>query len=260
MAPDHGGPRKPPAPGDSLPAAERTAGVLWDDPAQPRRGPKPSLSRAAVVAAGISLADAEGLAALSMQRVADALGYTKMSLYRYAPGRAELIALMVEEAVGPPPDLAAEPPGWRPRLRAWASALLPRLSAHPWAVEASTGPRVMGPNELAWLEAGLAAMRGTGLTGAERLDAAVLLLGHVRGIAQQGAAAPGGDGGAGAVEGELGRVMAGVLRRRGGDFPEAGGAGAAAAAGTGQDRALEFGLERILDGLAVLVRERTGEG
>lgn len=58
----------------------------------------------------------------------------------------------------------------------------------------------------------------------------------------------------------MGRVMAGVLRRRGGDFPEAAAAFAEAAAGTGQDRALEFGLERILDGLAVLVRERTGEG
>src|ERR1700759_2264183 len=91
--------------------------LLWGTPARPRRGPKPSLTRERIVTAAIALADAEGLASLSMQHLAEQLGCAKMALYRYVPGKAELVALMIDEAIGEPPSpLESAGPrgsGWR---------------------------------------------------------------------------------------------------------------------------------------------------
>src|SRR3984957_4776793 len=78
--------------------------LLWGTRDRPRRGPRPSLSLDRIVAAAISLADEEGLANLSMQRLAERLGCAKMALYRYVPGKSELVALMVDAALGDPPE------------------------------------------------------------------------------------------------------------------------------------------------------------
>ena len=74
----------------------RLVDVLWGPPRTQTRGPKPTHTLAEVLDAAIGVADREGLRAISMQRVAAELGLTKMALYRYVPGRAELIALMTE--------------------------------------------------------------------------------------------------------------------------------------------------------------------
>src|SRR4051794_8780616 len=110
-----------------------TVEFLWHGRSRPTRGPKPALTLDRITDAAIAVADAEGLATLSMQRVAAELGYTKMSLYRYLPGRAELIAAMVERGIGPPPGLTAA--GWREALTEWAEALLTRFTGHAWALE-----------------------------------------------------------------------------------------------------------------------------
>src|ERR1700677_3296318 len=175
--------------------------LLWGTRARPRRGPIPSLSLERIVAEAISLADAEGLASLSMQHLAERLRCAKMGLYRYVPGKAELVALMVDAALGDPPQPPAqttqtgqtaaaeqtaapgEPP-WRAVLRLWATTIFGRYRLHPWAIEATAGVRPTGPHEMAWLETALAALAGSGLTGAERLDAVVLLNGHVRSLVQ----------------------------------------------------------------------------
>ncbi|MFC7761642.1 TetR/AcrR family transcriptional regulator [Catellatospora bangladeshensis] len=116
-----------------------TSDFLWAVRAQPTRGPKPALTLDRIAEAAVAVADAEGLAAVSMQRVAADLGFTKMSLYRYLPGKAELVALMVEHAVGAPPEL--DPADWRTALRDWAHHLLAAYVRHPWALEATVGPR-----------------------------------------------------------------------------------------------------------------------
>ena len=185
-----------------------------------------------------------------MQRVAADLGFTKMSLYRYVPGKSELVALMADLAMGTPP---ADPGGGDrcARLRAWALALLPGFARHPWVLEATTGPRVVGPNELAWMEAALAVLDGTGLGGAERMDVLAVLAGHVRNIAQQGATAPDGDAGT-----RFGAILAEVVRERGDRYPAVKGALAAAAGGGGDD-ALGFGLDLILDGLRARIGDQT---
>jgi AcrR family transcriptional regulator len=236
-----------------------TVELLWGTRQRPKRGPKPSLSLDRILDAAIALVDAEGLAALSMQRLAESLGYTKMSLYRYVPGRAELMALMLDYGLGPPPrlDPATRPPGeppWRTGLRTWAIELRDRYHAHPWSTELTMGARVFGPNELGWTEAALATLADTGLTGAEQLDTVALLAGHVRNLVQQTTAGSSATAKQTGAEAELGPLLAGVLAAHGARFPHA----AAAFGDLRGERgdALRFGLDRILDGLDTLISAR----
>ncbi|MFE4354685.1 TetR/AcrR family transcriptional regulator [Kitasatospora sp. NPDC056800] len=230
-------------------AANDTVRLLWGPAPKPTRGPKPALSLERIAAAGVEVADAEGLGAVSMQKVAGLLDFTKMSLYRYVPGKAELVALMVESAVDAPPD-APEGSDWREQLTAWAHHLAESFARHPWLLDATVGARALGPRELAWLERVVAALDGHGLTGPERMDAAVLLTGHVRGIAAQSRAA----GPADTPEAELLAALGTVVQENADRFPAV---AAAMADPDGRDQALEFGLERILDGLAALIDRRT---
>ncbi|MGW6708908.1 TetR/AcrR family transcriptional regulator [Streptomyces sp. NPDC054956] len=238
--------------------------LLWGPPAKPARGPKRGLTLEGIAAAGIALADAEGLAGVSMQGVAGQLAVTKMALYRYVPGKAELVALMVEAAMPDPSVLDGRPAGegWRERLEAWARELLAGFRAHPWLLGATVGARVMGPVEVGWMERALAALDGCGLTGAEAIDAVVLLSGHVRGIAEQERAMGGGPGGAmgEGPDAQLTTVLGEVMRVHGEEYPAMAAALASAAEAGGQDQALDFGLERILDGLGLLVAERGRAG
>jgi AcrR family transcriptional regulator len=219
--------------------------LLWDEHPVPRRGPKPALTIGAIAREGIRLADADGLAAVTMQSVAAALGYTKMALYRYVPGKDELVALMIDHGLGAPPPFTPEAEGWRSKLEVWALRLSALFTAHPWALEATTGIRPLGPNELAWLEQAVEALDGTGMPGAEKFDVAATLAGHVRATTQQSAAANGEP--ERALEAVIGRVL-GVHRDR---YPALCAAFADMAAKGGQDQALEFGLARILDGVDV---------
>ncbi|MFE3886955.1 TetR/AcrR family transcriptional regulator [Streptomyces lydicus] len=241
--------------------------LLWGGRERPSRGPKPALSLERITRTAMALADAGGLGAVSMQRVAAELDFTKMSLYRYVPGKSELIALMIDTAMGEPPGVAApagpgqdDRGGWRPALRTWATALAAVYHRHPWLLGAAVGPRVMGPHELGWTERALAALADTGLTGGEQLDAVVVVHGHIRNLAQVLASMGLGSARAKAPEEVMSAALNELLAGRADRFP----AVAAAVAGAGADatsrnRAGEFGLERILDGLeAYMSRERGG--
>jgi AcrR family transcriptional regulator len=232
-----------------------TVELLWGPRPQPTRGPKPALSIDRIAQAAIAVADAEGLAAVSMQRVAAELGVTKMALYRYVPGKAELIALMVDTAGDPPPVLDGEADGWRAQLGHWARRLLAVFQRHPWLLEATAGPRILGPNELGWLEQAVAALDGTGLDGGERMDAVVVILGHVRTIAQQTQAPPGPPQD---HPEQPGAVLAELLATHGDRYPAVTAALASASRPGSPDRALEFGLDRIFDGLSTLIAQRSG--
>jgi AcrR family transcriptional regulator len=220
---------------------------LWGDRAQPTRGPKPGLTLERIADAAIAVADAEGLSAVSMQRVAAELGKTKMSLYRYLPGKAELVALMIERGIGEPPVLRAGT--WRAALTEWSEQLYAAYLRHPWSVDATVGRRPLGPRELGWMECALAALdAGSRLTGAERLDAIAVLAGHARMLAQQAAAR--------LDEGEMNAAMSQVVLLHGERFPQLTAAMRETAAGGGLNQAFAFGLDRILDGLQSLIDRR----
>ncbi|WP_378733828.1 TetR/AcrR family transcriptional regulator [Nocardia brasiliensis] len=242
--------------------APTTVQLLWGTQQRPKRGPKPALSLAGIVAEAIALADAEGLANLSMQRLADRLGFTKMSLYRYVPGKEQLTALMLDAAMGMPPEMTAvqadpDVESWRAGLRLWAETLYERYTAHPWAIELSAGARPFGPNEMAWMESALVALTATGLTGSERLDTIVLLNGHIRSLTQQIQSL--GDDPTVQFTAQITEMMAAAGDRypavRAAFAEEAAATGTSADSG-GPNDALNFGIERVLDGLAVLIARR----
>jgi AcrR family transcriptional regulator len=114
--------------------------LLWRPRTDGSRGPKPALTLDGIADAAITVADAEGLAAVSMQRVAADLGFTKMALYRYLPGKAELVALMVERALGGPPDLTGQ---------AWRTRYSRRTCATPGAWKPSCCRALSGPTRQA---------------------------------------------------------------------------------------------------------------
>ncbi|WP_434587457.1 TetR/AcrR family transcriptional regulator C-terminal domain-containing protein [Streptomyces sp. A5-4] len=228
--------------------------LLWGPHPKPARGPRPTLSLDGIARAGIEIADGgEGLASVSMQRVAGLLDVTKMALYRYVPGKAELVALMVEGAIGEDPLPDRPTLGWRDQLDGWARQLAAVFHRHPWLLDATVGPRIRGPRELAWMEQALVALDGTGLTGAERMDAVVLLTGHVREVVQQARAA----GPAGTPEAQLIVTLVELMREHGERYPTLTAALASATPHNGDDQALDFGLHRILDGLGLLIAHRS---
>ena len=240
--------------------------LLWGTRDRPRRGPRPSLSLDRIVAEAISLADAEGLANLSMQHLAERLGCAKMALYRYVPGKSELVALMVDAALGDPPEPPAHTPAqttragrapasgehpWQTVLRLWATTIFARYRLHPWSIDATVGARPTGPHEMAWMETALAALAGTGLTGPERLDAVALLNGHVRSLVQ---VTPAGQPD---LEAEMARQIGAALAAHPDRYPQVLAAFSESPPPAGGGNALGFGIDRILDGLAALIATRS---
>lgn len=221
--------------------------LLWGHRGQPTRGPRPALTLASIADAAIRVADEDGLDAVSMQRVAAALDVTKMALYRYVSSKAELLAVMTEIAVGEPPVLAGA--GWRQRLEQWAELLRATWQRHPWIPAATLGERLMGPRETGWTEAAVAALEGTGLTGAERMDAVFLLSGHVRNTQSAAGTQPW------TADRRLSPLLTDLVRRDKERFPALVAATDDAGSG-GDDNGWTFGLSRILDGLEQLVAAR----
>ena len=163
---------------------ERTLELLWGTREPAARGPKPGLTIEQIVKAAIALADADGLDALSMRRLAGELGVGTMSLYRYVPGKAELLDLMLDalnrEIAAPDAGKA----GWRALLEHYAREGWALFQRHPWAATAQTRP-VLGPNTLDSYEAVLTAAAGTGLELGDVLNAAELVSGYVDGAARR---------------------------------------------------------------------------
>ena len=161
-----------------LPSSVETA---WGLTTSRGRGRPPALSLTRIVDAGVQLASRQGLGAVSMARVAAELGSSTMALYRHVATKDELLELMVDSALGPPP---ADPiAGWRPGLARWAWSQHARIRAHPWTIRIPLSGPPTTPNQVAWLEAGLQALAGTGLAEHEKASAVLLLSSYVRGEA-----------------------------------------------------------------------------
>ena len=129
------------------------AELLWGLRKPRTRGPRPAFDLAQVADAAVKVADTEGLEAVSMHRVAAELGLTKMALYRYVNGKSELSAIMIEAAVGTPPDLSGVT-SWR--TKSWKSTpancpppgdATPGCRRSPWATASWVHAKLDGPKE-----------------------------------------------------------------------------------------------------------------
>ncbi|MGH3168173.1 MAG: TetR/AcrR family transcriptional regulator [Trebonia sp.] len=245
----------------------RTLLLLWRDPAVvPRHGPRQGLSIDQVIDAATVLADAEGLDAVTMRKVAASLGVVPMTLYTYVPGKAELLDLMLDAAYQAMPRAHTVGTPWRERLSAVAAENRALFEAHPWAAAVSTTRPPLGPGLMAKYEHELSALDGLGLDDVEMDSALTHLLTFVQAWARD------------AVDTEAARQDTGddeqwwaayePLLRRVLDpraYPLATRVGTAAGSAYGAayspEHAYDFGLRTVLDGLEALIsRHDQGEG
>ncbi|MFJ3927741.1 TetR/AcrR family transcriptional regulator [Streptomyces sp. NPDC090022] len=241
--------------------------MAWGLRERRTKGPRPALTLDRIVAAAVRLAATEGVEAVSMGRVAKELGASTMSLYRYVAAKDELYVLMADVGVGQPPPASADPGGpggWRAAFGEWACQQRAMLQQNTWILRIPiTGPPAT-PNQVAWMERGLAALAHSGLEEGEKLSALMLVGGLVRNEATLMADMMDAIIKSGVSPDQvLARytntltvltdpdrhpavtrlLRSGVLG--GADAPDA---------------EFSFGLERILDGLEALVRRRAGGG
>ena len=253
-------------PAQSAPSPPLPPGLdlLWGRRGRGQRGPKPGLSVDAIVAAAVRLADAEGLEAVSMAHVAEQLGFTTMSLYRHVTSKEELLQLMWNASAQGAEELVITGDDWRSRLRTWAMIQRDMIDRHPWITQMPMAAPPMAPNSLTFVERGLEAMDGTGLDDADKLRVIGLISSYTLSEARMAHdAARAARAVAAAAGGEAMPVWTfeALLREvtdeqtyprlhrlawsEGiGDNP----------AGFDEQEEFRFGLDRILDGVEVLIR------
>lgn len=228
--------------------------LLWGRRERGRKGPKPGLTLDAIVEQAIAIADAEGLAAVSMARVAKELGFTTMSLYRYVDNKDELLQLMWNASASGAPELAAD--DWRTFLREWALAQRAMLERRRWVLEMPIVTPPAGPNSLAWIEQAVAALQGTGLSPGECVGIVGVVSSYTMGEARMAY-----DATNAAERGEPTYDYAAVLRAVADEvtYPHVHNA-----AWSGElddppdaaaDESFRYGLEMILDGVATRIAE-----
>ncbi|MER7950896.1 TetR/AcrR family transcriptional regulator C-terminal domain-containing protein [Streptomyces sp. NPDC096079] len=222
--------------------------------------PEP-LTRRRVVRAALELADAEGLNALTMRRLATVLDTSAMALYRHVPGKGELVRLMADEACGEVP-LGPVPAHWRPGLERAARWLREVYARHRWMAQAMasfTRP-VASPNAMAYTEWVLAVLRGTPMTSSQKLHTHLTLFAFVQGLAladdlEEQARLDTGLSGDEWMEQNEPRFDAAQSGRpyplldevtRDGGFE------------LSLETLFEFGLQRTLDGIAAMIDETSG--
>ncbi|RLK58964.1 TetR/AcrR family transcriptional regulator C-terminal domain-containing protein [Actinokineospora cianjurensis] len=251
MARDRGKPADP----------TRSLALLWRTREPASRDGRADLSVDKIVRVATGVADTEGVAALTMRRVSEALGVGTMSTYTYVQGKPELLDLMVDTAYG---ELAAlDPSGtWRDRLDRVAMANWALYLAHPWLAHVETSRPVLGPNAIAKYERELTALAGTGLDDVELDSVLALVLGHVRTAARASVEAEDLRRDTGLTDEQWWRIQAPWLARHttADEHPTASRVGTAAGtehrAASSPEHILRFGLDRLLDGIAVLVDGR----
>ncbi|WP_426569276.1 TetR/AcrR family transcriptional regulator [Streptomyces canus] len=238
----------------------RTLELLWDTGRRPSRGPKPGLTLERIVETAIGIADRDGLDAVSMRRIATELGTGAMSLYRYVPGKAELLDLMLDRVQRPSDNPAGlGDGGWRSALEALARATLALYRRHPWLLQVNQSRPILGPSALDGMEKVLTRIRPMGLSDPELVSAIIMVDGYVVGAARTQVYQEEAERKSGMTDAQFWAAQAPVLEQvmASGRYP--------VMASLSEDTFspafdhFEFGLQRILDGLEVLVERRCGE-
>ncbi|MEU7001456.1 GntR family transcriptional regulator [Nonomuraea sp. NPDC046570] len=207
------------------------------------------LERDRVVRVAMEIADADGLAALSMRAVAAKLGVATMALYRHLEAKAELTQLIADAAFAEI-DYPEPPPGWRSHLRVAAQLQWAAYQRHPWLPRLVSITRPVAlPGQLAYGLWTLRAFDSLGLDSSTRLYVYATMVNYVRGTAVNIESEAGAelDTGMTSVQWTTARLpIEGPL--------------IAQVAEPGTELDLEslfaFGLERLLDGVTIVVTPR----
>ncbi|MEU0273360.1 TetR/AcrR family transcriptional regulator [Streptomyces sp. NPDC006307] len=239
----------------------RSLELLWgtgEPPVRGARGPKRGLTLDRIVTAAVEVADAEGLDAVSMRRLSTELGVGTMSLYRYVPGKAELLDLMLDHVQGALLDPSAPPPrDWRAAVEALARAQTDLYRRHPWLLKVNQARTVLGPSALRGFELALRGLKGMGLSDPEILSVIITVQSFASGIARMEAQAVEAAKETGVSDEEFWTRQGPFLERamESGDYPLI--AGLAEGTFSPDVDHFGFGLRALLAGFEALVTART---
>ncbi|MFZ5718830.1 MAG: TetR/AcrR family transcriptional regulator C-terminal domain-containing protein [Pseudomonadota bacterium] len=244
----------------------RSIALLWGQQEPGRRGPKPRYSADQVAAAAVAVADAEGLAAISLRRIALELGVSTMSIYTYVPSKDELVALMHDRVLGEA-GVAPSDRDWREALAFIARERWRLAERHPWMLDLAMHRPPLGPNLIARHEAALRALEGTGLDDLTRDLVIDVLQNYLLGALQHAREAREAERLSGLTDEQWFAMAEPALTAQLDDrrFPmvlRLGEAWRAADKAKVADPAwrFEFGLKVVLDGIEALILARKAEG
>jgi AcrR family transcriptional regulator len=226
----------------------RTLALLWG--AHQKVG-RSGLTVRMIVARAVTIADEEGLDAVSMRRLAEALDVGTMSLYTHIPGKSELTDLMIDAAYGELYESVEEaqrqPGDYRERLYFVAERNKALYARHPWLLDVPLGRPVLGPHAAMKYETELRVLDGIGLTALDVQATARLRVARLRAQNRDGMTE---------MEWWVATVPL-LLRVKTMQFPVAGrvgkAAGEALAPGPSDEHLFRFGLELICEGVAALI-------
>lgn len=232
--------------------------LLWGVGERPSRGRRPAFTLEQIVGTAVALADAEGLAAVSMRRIAERLGCTTMSLYRYVPGKAELLDLMTDAVMAEVPLADSVPGDWRTRLELSARADWAFYHRHPWVLRLPAGRPALGPHGLAWYESVLRVLAATGLPKTALVDVFDLVDAYVRGAARDSVDAAAAERHSGISDAQWWAARAAFWDTVfvPAHYPMVASLRAAGVLHHPRDRGFDFGLGRVLDSVGAFVRNQ----
>ncbi|GGD67269.1 TetR/AcrR family transcriptional regulator [Paenibacillus nasutitermitis] len=158
----------------------RGIALSWGLVKRPQRGPKGELSIAQIIEAAIAIADKDGLAAVSMSRVAASLGFTAMSLYRYISSKDDLLLLMQDAVCNIPIPPEEQRNYWREEMRAYVRVTIHVFQEHPWYGDIPIYGAPVTPNNLKIVDWGLRSMRKLPFNDYEKMSIVLLLSSYAR--------------------------------------------------------------------------------
>jgi AcrR family transcriptional regulator len=237
-------------------AADRAAGhradagppgpaSIWDLPARGARGPRPRHDRAAIAATAVRIADAEGLAAVAMRRVASELGMATMSLYNYVPAKEHLAQLMTDHLAAEYTYSSLPAPDPRSAIADLARQARDIARRHPWLPGLLHRPMPPGPNGLRYLDYFLGLLAGSGLDTGAKLELIAMISGFATTYgAMQGTLA---SQHSSAADQMAGQIQAFARAAASGTYPNLAAALAAAGPVRSEDEVFESCIQRLID-------------
>jgi AcrR family transcriptional regulator len=218
---------------------------IWDLPERGARGPRPRYSRAAIAATATRIADAEGLEAATMRRVASELGIANMSLYNYVPAREHLAQLVIDHLAAEYAYASLPAPEPRSAIADLARQARDVARRHPWLPGLLQRPLPPGPHGLRYLDYFLGLLAGSPLDTGAKLEIIAMISGFATTY--------------GALQGSLAReqtsaddlaaaqVRAFARAAASGAYPNLAAALAAAGPARGEDDVFESCIQRLIE-------------
>ena len=228
--------------------AQGAQASVWDLPEHGTRGPRPRHDRAAITAVAVRIADAEGLEAVSMRRVAAELGIANMSLYNYVPSRDHLAQLMTDQLAGEYAYPATPAPDPRAAIADLARQARGIAERHPWLAGLMQRPMPPGPNGLRYLDYFLGLLAGSGLDTGARLEVIAMISGFATLYGAMQAALPAEQAGtASTVQHNAAQVQALAQAAASGRYPNLAAALTAGGPPRSQDDIFASCIDRLID-------------